>query len=139
MKPLLFFLSLIFLFSSCKRQVLYDEFDPVFKTGDSIAWSAKNLDQKAWSVDRGFTGKNIFWARTKVKLFSNTGGPVGLQIDAFGAYDIYWDGVKIGNNGKLGSPTSPEIPGTECQYFLIPDSLTQPGMHTVALRATQFS
>jgi hypothetical protein len=139
MKPLLFLLCLSFLFSSCKRQVWYDEFDPVFKTGDNTTWSAKNLDQKGWSVNRGFTGKNIFWARAKVKLSSSTGGPLGLQVDAFGAYEMYWDGVKIGHNGKLGSPSKPEIPGTECKYFLIPDSLAQPGMHTVALRATQFS
>jgi hypothetical protein len=139
MKPLLFYLFLIFLFSSCKQQVLYDEFDPVFKTGDSIAWSAKELNQQGWSGDRGFTGKNIFWARAKVKLLSKTSEPTGLQIDAFGAYEMYWDGVKIGLNGKLGSATSLEIPGTECKYFLIPDSLAKLGTHTVALRATQFS
>jgi hypothetical protein len=139
MKPVLFLLCLILLSASCKRQVLYDEFDPVFKTGDRIEWSAKKLDQQGWSQDRGFTGKNVFWVRANMKLLSNTGGPLGLQIDAFGAYEIYWDGVKIGSNGKLVSPNRPEIPGTECQYFLIPDSLSQLGMHKVALRATQFS
>ncbi len=104
-----------------------------------MAWSAKNLDQKGWSADRGFTGKNIFWARAKMKLISNSGGLLGLQVDAFGAYEIYWDGVKIGSNGKPGTIDKAEIPGTECLYFLLPDSLSALGMHTVALRATQFS
>lgn len=139
MKPAYFLLFFAILCTSCKRQVFYDEFDPVFKTGDSIKWSVKNLDQKRWSVDRGFTGKNIFWVRANVKLISNAGGRLGLQVDAFGAYEIYWDGVKIGNNGKPGSINKPEIPGTECQYFLLPDSLSQPGLHTIALRTTQFS
>ncbi|WP_293304742.1 histidine kinase [Pedobacter sp. UBA5917] len=138
MKTAIFLLFFAILCTSCKRQVLYDEFDPVFKTGDSLAWSAKKFDEKGWSVDRGFTGKNIFWSRSNVKLISNSGGRLGLQIGAFGAYEVYWDGVKIGTNGKLGSPSQPEIPGTECKYFLLPDSLSQVGMHKVALRTTQF-
>jgi len=135
---LLFILSVV-LFCSCKRQVLYEEYDPLFKTGDNVAWAAKNLNETGWRKERGFTGRQVFWIREGTKLIANTGGALGLQVNAFGAYEIYWDGVKLGANGKPGSSTVDEIPGTEAIYLPIPDSLSKPGRHTVALRSTQFS
>ncbi|MDQ0641494.1 hypothetical protein QF042_005059 [Pedobacter sp. W3I1] len=138
MKRILLSVLLTILFCSCKQEVLYEEYDPVFKTGDNVAWSAKKLNETGWSKDRGFTGHHVFWVRADVKLISKPPKPLGLQVDAFGAHQVYWDGVKIGLNGKPGSPSSKEVPGTEAMCYLIPDSLSGPGMHKVALRSTQF-
>ena len=129
---------LAFQFCSCKKQVLYEEYDPIFKTGDDASWSAKNLEEKGWSKDRGLTANRVFWIRADTKLISKTDGALGLQVEAFGAYELFWDGVKIGVNGKPGSPMVREIPGTEATYYQIPDSLSKPGIHKIALRSTQF-
>lgn len=139
MKRILLFILLAVLFCSCKQQVFYETYDPVFKIGDQATWSAKILNEQGWSKEPNFTGRHVFWSRLDVKLLSRTGGPLGIQVNAFGAYEFYWDGVKIGVNGKPGSKTVVEIPGTETMYYQIPDSLAKPGLHKVALRSTQFS
>ncbi|MBT2560271.1 histidine kinase [Pedobacter sp. ISL-68] len=139
MKRILLFILSVVLFCSCKRQVLYEEYDPIFKTGDDVAWAAKSLNETGWRQERGSTGRQVFWIREKTELIDNSGGALGLQIIAFGAYEIYWDGVKIGINGKPGSPIVDEVPGNETIILPVPDSLSKPGKHTVALRSTQFS
>lgn len=139
MKRILLFILPAIFFISCKPQILYEEYDPIFKTGDNVAWIAKNLNETSWQKDRGFTGRQVFWVRKKTQLIANGGGALGLQVNAFGAYEIYWDGIKIGTNGKPGSPGIDEIPGTETIMLPVPDSLSKPGTHTVALRSTQFS
>ncbi len=131
---------MVILFCSCtQRQVSYEEYDPIFKTGDSPVWSKKDLNETSWTKDRGFTGREVFWIRAKTKLISNTGGALGLHVSAFGGYELYWDGIKIGANGKPGSPSVQEVPGTATRHYQIPDSLAKPGIHTIALRSTQFS
>ncbi|MBG6236807.1 hypothetical protein IWX76_003409 [Pedobacter sp. CAN_A7] len=139
MKRLFSFLLLAILCCSCKPDVWYEQDDPVFKTGDDAAWSAKNLDETGWSKDRGQTGRQVFWIRAQANLPAPVAGRQGVQVNAFGGYEIYWDGVKIGVNGKPGSATIQEIPGTETRYYLIPDSLSAPGAHTIAIRSTQFN
>ncbi|WP_227256300.1 histidine kinase [Pedobacter sp. MR2016-19] len=139
MKRLLPFIILAILFCSCKQQVFFEEHDPVFKTGDNPTWAAKNLDERDWLADRGFTGRQVFWIRAHAKLPSDIPGALGIQVNAFGGYEIYWDGIKIGTNGKPGSPEAQEIPGTETMYYPIPDSLSVPGAHTIAIRSTQFN
>lgn len=112
---------------------------PVYKTGDNSAWAAKNYDDKDWSKDRGNTAHNIFWSRTHLDLrqVENEALPLGLQIESFGAFEVYWDGVLIGNNGRIPQNGKPEVPGTESSYYRIPDNLITPGFHTVALRSSQ--
>lgn len=112
---------------------------PVYKTGDNSAWAAKNYDDKDWSKDRGNTAHNIFWSRTHLDLrqVENEALPLGLQIESFGAFEVYWDGVLIGNNGRIPQNGKPEVPGTESSYYRIPDKLITPGFHTVALRSSQ--
>ncbi|MFP3597173.1 histidine kinase [Chryseobacterium sp. SIMBA_029] len=112
---------------------------PVYKTGDDAAWAAKNYNDKDWSPSRGDTSDRIFWSRTHLDLrpVENDLPPLGLQIESFGAFEVYWDGVLIGRNGQLPKNGNPEIPGTESSYYRIPDHLISPGLHTVAMRSSQ--
>ncbi|PIF46684.1 sensor histidine kinase YesM [Chryseobacterium sp. 52] len=116
-----------------------DEPIPVYKTGDDMAWAAKNYNDKEWSQMRGNTSDRIFWSRTHLELgpIGNKQMPLGLQINSFGAFEVYWDGILIGKNGQLPKNGNPELPGTEGSYYRIPDSLISPGVHTVALRSSQ--
>jgi hypothetical protein len=112
---------------------------PVYKTGDDAAWAAKNYNDKDWSQSRGNTSDRIFWSRTHLDLrpVENDLPPLGLQIESFGAFEVYWDGVLIGRNGQLPKNGNPEVPGTESSYYRIPDHLISPGLHTVAMRSSQ--
>ncbi|WP_185194856.1 hypothetical protein [Chryseobacterium antibioticum] len=112
---------------------------PVYKIGDDMAWAAKNYPDQDWSETRGNTSDKIFWSRTQLDLrpVENDLRPLGLQIDSFGAFEVYWDGILIGKNGQLPKTGQSEIPGTECSYYRIPDHLISPGLHTIAMRSSQ--
>lgn len=144
MQRLLILLAIILMLSSCKQDDSYVQEQPVYRTGDNMLWAKTKANDNGWQNDRGDTGDKIFWVRSKIQLFRSPGGPLGLQIHAFGAFDVYWDGVFLGSNGHLPEPEIPgkgvpgkEVPGTESSIFLIPDSLSQPGNHQLALRSSQ--
>ncbi|WP_284461658.1 histidine kinase [Chryseobacterium sp.] len=137
MHNLLFLLTLL---SALTRPVIRTEEPiPVYKTGDNKAWAAKDYDDKDWSQTRGNTRDRIFWSRTHFELrpVENELKPLGLQIQSFGAFEVYWDGVLIGHNGQLPQHGKPEMSGTESSYYRVPDHLISPGFHTVALRSSQ--
>jgi hypothetical protein len=137
MHNLIFLLTLLSLLST---PIIRNE-DPVplYKTGDDMAWAAKNYNDKDWSEKRGNTSGHIFWSRTYLDLgkVENELKPLGLQIESFGSFEVYWDGVLIGKNGKLPKDGKSEQPGTESSYYRIPDHLISPGLHTVAMRSVQ--
>ncbi|NIF06649.1 regulator [Chryseobacterium sp. Tr-659] len=112
---------------------------PLYKMGDNITWASKDYDDKDWSQTRGNTADKIFWSRTHFELrqVEEELKPLGVQIQSFGSFEVYWDGILIGRNGQLPQNGKPEIPGTESSYYRVPDQLTTPGFHTVALRTSQ--
>lgn len=112
---------------------------PVYKVGDNETWAAKSFNDKDWSAIRDNTASQIFWSRTHLDLRQVENGllPLGLQIESFGAFEVYWDGMFIGRNGQIPMKGKPEIPGTERSYYSIPDSLIKPGIHVVAMRSSQ--
>lgn len=132
---------LLFLFFSWLNTSVIRNEDPlpVYRTGDNGAWAAKHFNDKDWSSYRGNTSGRIFWSRTQLDLrhVENELLPLGLQIESFGAFEVYWDGVSIGRNGQIPKKGKPEIPGTESSYYRIPDSLIKPGLHVVAMRSSQ--
>ena len=61
-----------------------------------------------------------------------------LYVSLLGSSYAYWDGVLIGENGKVGESKQSEVPGILHHSFLIPDSLMQPGNHQVELLVSNF-
>ena len=114
---------------------------PVYRTGDDPTWAAKDYNDKNWSQTRGNTADKVFWSRTHLDIRQAESElfPLGLQIESFGAFEVYWDGVLIGRNGWVLGNGKPERPGTESSYYHIPDHLVTPGPHTIAMRSSQFS
>lgn len=104
-----------------------------------MSWAAKNYNEKYWSTFRGNTSDKIFWSRTHldIRQIESELTPLGLQIESFGSFEVYWDGVLIGKNGQLPKNGNPEQPGTESSYYRIPNNLISPGLHTVAMRSSQ--
>ncbi|HEX8329674.1 MAG TPA: histidine kinase [Hymenobacter sp.] len=125
--------------ASCRpSDTLYDLDDVLYRTGDDPRWATRQYNDAGWHAARDTTHRGVFWVRRKVMLMQcDTTQPLGLQLRAFGAFEVYWDGTLISRNGQLGSSARPEVPGTEISYHLVPDSLAGPGLHQLALRATQ--
>ncbi|MBE9601241.1 histidine kinase [Pedobacter sp. MC2016-24] len=125
---------------SCKSEVRFQASSPVFKTGDDLKWANKHHDDNSWKTDRDNKRDEVFWTRYHISLNSKTevNKHLGLEVYAFGAFEVYWDGVKIGENGKFLLEASREVPGTYRSCYLLPDSLNSPGLHLLALRGTQY-
>lgn len=115
----------------------YEDKDPVYHTGNNYQWAETYYIDHDWRTERGQTGEEIFWSRTQISLKKVPSGTIGVQIMAFGAFDVYWDGVLIGSNGRVASKGHSEIPGTETSYFMIPEALSRTGKHLMALRISQ--
>ncbi|MGD1046945.1 MAG: histidine kinase [Bacteroidota bacterium] len=54
------------------------------------------------------------------------------------AFEIYWDGTKIAQNGIIGINANNETPGTFNYDVLLPIRLTTPGKHTIILRISSY-
>lgn len=134
-------LAVIFLFSlaSCQTGIPVNIGAPLFKTGDDTAWASKNHADTTWNTAQGDTDDKIYWQRITIEILQPpaTAGALGLRINTFGAFDVYWDGEKIGSNGQVQTPAVREIPGTATSHYLIPTHLAGRGKHVLAVRKSQ--
>lgn len=123
-----FTIFLLLLFTSCKQYTEFVKSDVTYYKDDD-----KPHDYLGSSPD------SIFKVNIDVDLYKreNPSAPLGLQINAFGAFDVYWDGVLVGSNGKMAKSGQSEVPGTEMTYYQIPEKLAGKGRHIVTITGTQ--
>ncbi|WP_433812603.1 histidine kinase [Flavobacterium johnsoniae] len=123
-----FTIFLLLLFTSCKQYTEFVKSDVTYYKDDD-----KPHDYLGSAPD------SIFKVNIDVDLYKreNPSAPLGLQINAFGAFDVYWDGVLVGSNGKMAKSGQSEVPGTEMTYYQIPEKLAGKGRHIVTLTGTQ--
>jgi hypothetical protein len=103
-----------------------------FKTGDDPAWASPSFDDSQWErlrVDRTYGRQGHFgyhgyaWYRRHIDFAqAGAGQKVALIVFPIGGYDawgepyeIYWNGVLMGREGKMP-------PGAEWRYRPPPDS-----------------
>ena len=139
----------ILLFTSCKYDIkqadisnrMYEDISEVsFKVGDDIDWASKDFDHSTWSTKKITPeGEEIFWIRKTIKIVKafDSLQTIGIGIHAFGAYEVFWDGVLIGKNGVPGNESTTEKTGTPTESFVIPNHLLELGNHSIALRMSQ--
>ncbi|MFD1605494.1 histidine kinase [Flavobacterium artemisiae] len=124
------FLTLLFLLllASCQHYNEYATTDVTY-----------NVDYDQQRPDLGKSENSIFKFKANVSIqkLGNNSEPLGLQINAFGAFDVYWDGVLVGKNGQMAKPGFAEKPGTETTFYQIPQQLSTVGNHVVTLIGTQ--
>ncbi|MBO9204328.1 MULTISPECIES: sensor histidine kinase [Niastella] len=81
---------------------------------------------------------NSLYARVNIDLKEkHFTTPLGVKVHSFGAFEVFWDGTRLGQNGIPGTPTRAEAPGTETSYYQVPDALSGLGKHVVELKGTQ--
>lgn len=104
---------------------------------DSLVFSEKEYDDSHWPIWGRVNGDSVFWVRSaSIMPKFDPGEPVGLRVVGTGAFEIYWDGIYLGNNGTLANGKNMEVPGKYVNNILLADSLAQPGEHVLALRCT---
>lgn len=123
-----FIVLVLLLFSSCKQYTEFIKSDVTYNVDDD-----KPQDFLGQSAD------SVFKVRIDVELLKreNISEPLGLQVNGFGAFDVYWDGVFVGSNGKMAKSGQAEVPGTEMTYYQIPENLADIGRHIVTVTGTQ--
>ncbi|WP_278021821.1 histidine kinase [Flavobacterium ginsengisoli] len=127
-KSYFFNVLLLSLFTSCNYYKEYVTTDVTYE-----------VDYDHQQMDWGKPDSSSFKFQTDVEIQkrNNTSESLGLQINAFGAFDVYWDGVLVGRNGQMAKSSRAEVPGTETSYYQIPKKLSNLGKHTVILIGSQ--
>lgn len=128
--------------SSCaEKPAIFKNHGTAFQLGDNPMWAKKVWNDGNWerTIKRIPEGE-IFWSRTRIDILkaSEEFRPYGLQIDAYGEYDIFWDGVLIGKNGNPGQEANLPPAGELWITFSIPTHLTTTGEHVLALRLSNY-
>lgn len=113
------------------------------KEGDDPRWAQPEWDDTDWASAgfwdlRARTG--IEWVRFRVRMGGDGRGglPGGIMMSTVRSYDIFWDGVKLGNNGVPGMNRETEEVGRVDEWFWIPAGLRGPGEHVVAIRTSSY-
>ncbi|NBC86905.1 MAG: hypothetical protein GVY25_12010 [Bacteroidetes bacterium] len=107
--------------------------------GDDPAWAAPDYNDHDWPTRRLYLAPDttgIHWIRVPVALGETAAQalPARVELAVLAASEVYWDGVRIGSNGRVGRTPAEEVQGTIHATFHIPDSLYTPGKHAIALR-----
>ncbi|WP_316751810.1 histidine kinase [Pedobacter gandavensis] len=139
MNRFILFVILLLSLASCKKEPNSLVTDLVYQAGDDKSWASPAYDDQNWAEARTNIKDGIYWARIPLQLLKdkNPDEHLGLKVNAFGAFEVYWDGIYIGKNGSIKQAGKEESPGTESTCFMIPDSLAGKGKHLVAIRASQ--
>ena len=107
--------------------------------GDDPRWAAPTFDDTNWPrrlLYRAPDTTGTYWIRVPVRLGAEAfeQRPARVELSALAAAEAYWDGVRIGQSGRVGTTQADEIPGTLRSRFHVPDALYTPGRHLIALR-----
>ncbi|MEO1049369.1 MAG: histidine kinase [Bacteroidota bacterium] len=120
---------------------MYKKHRSVYKIGDDAAWATKGLDDQTWKKKLAWVPDGqIYWTRTKIDILSAP-EPLslyGLQLEVYGEYELYWDGVLIGKNGNPGQEAELGPEGKLWVTFSIPAELTEKGEHILAIRSSLY-
>lgn len=108
-------IPLLFILSSCRSDIRYSTSDAVVNRKDTTFSAHIEVD----ILEKKFTS------------------PLGVLIHGFGAFAVYWDGIKLGQNGVPGSAKQAEVPGTETSHYQVPDTLSELGKHQVVVKGSQ--
>lgn len=102
------------------------------KTIPDSLWKSfePTLDEERYTQGNWLIKTNIF----VVDSLSDTQVAGLFPIYLVSAYEIYWDGVKIAQNGKIGINKTDEKAGSYNFNFAFPTNLVTKGNHTIIFR-----
>lgn len=119
------------------------------RMADSIAFKEYAYDDSAWATgpsgilwaNENGRGKGIRWFRKIIFIPEQLDSLQALAVyqrSIVCANDLFWDGRLISRNGKIGNSKDGEIPGASSRITIIPNSLSNPGKHVMALCVSNY-
>ncbi len=114
------------------------------KAGDDPAWARPDYDGAGWEsreIAGRFAGRGTFWLRKTVEVtgrFSESSPPTLAVYNLPSAFEVYWDGVLVGRNGRWGRDRGRELPGATRFLQVFSSGRAEPGAHLLALRISNF-
>ncbi len=135
------FLLVLLLVTACSQNPVYKKYKTVFKVGDQQEWAAKNWNDQGWKKHiRLIPDGQVYWLRTPIDILKSPESlhPYGIQLDVYGEYEVFWDGVLIGKNGNPGQESILPPEGKMWATFSIPTDLTEEGEHILAIRSSLY-
>ena len=106
-----------------------------YRIGDDARWAAPDWDDDDWDASSLYVPPDtaaVVWLRVGVEV--GEVDALGVNVSAVAAREVYWDGVLVGRAGRVGSDRAREVPGPIDALFPVPDSLSTPGAHLLAVR-----
>lgn len=144
MRSARFFLliGVFLLAASCEQKpAIFEEHATVFQIGDHPSWSKKVWNDSNWKRRLSVVPDGqIFWSRTRIAILTapEEFQSYVLEIDPYGEYEIFWDGVLIGKNGNPGQEAELPPEGELWLTYTIPSHLATEGEHVLALRLSNY-
>ncbi len=128
-------------FTDLPRELQYSE--GRFQAGDDPRWAQADWDDRSWRVSNYWdlpARAGVHWLRFRVRMGDQGQHriPGGVMTSTVIAYELFWDGVLVGNSGTPGMSRATEVPGRVDNWFSIPAHLSGPGEHVVAIRASSY-
>ena len=127
--------------ASCSQPPVFKKYETVFQLGDQQEWASKNWNDHNWEKNLPLVADGrVYWSRTKIDILKSPEPlhPHGLQLEVYGEYEVFWDGVLIGENGNPGQEAMLAPEGKLWATFSIPTHLTEKGEHLLAIRSSLY-
>ncbi len=137
--PCFLLVALMLLVTSCSQSPVFKEQETVYKIGDQPEWASKNWNDEDWGKRIAYVPDGqVFWSRAKIDILKTPEllHPYGIQLEVYGEYEVFWDGVLIGKNGNPGQEANLPPEGKLWTTFSIPTHLTEQGGHLLAIRSS---
>jgi hypothetical protein len=112
-----------------------------FKIGDNTQWSAKTFNDSNWTqLSKGLPViEHNYWVRIHLEVTDTSSiEQKAIFTSILGAYDIFWDDIKLKSNGVVGQKIEQEEPGAINFATPIPDKLWTSGQHVISLRISNY-
>ena len=113
--------------------------ETLWRAGDNKDWANPGVDETGWRSIAEFRGApvGVFWIRESIRLdhTADTDG-YALSFEGAGAFDAFFDGVRLGGSGLVGADFATERPGSTHFVLGLPASMATKGEHVLALRAS---
>ena len=140
-RSILCFIFTLLLLVSCEQAPVYKRYQSVYKLGDEPAWASQEWNDQDWEQYIALVPNGqVFWNRTRIDILKRPEPlhPYGLQLEVYGEYEVFWDGVLIGKNGNPGQEAALPPEGKLWVTYSIPTHLTAPGEHVLAIRSSLY-
>ncbi|MCX6165255.1 MAG: hypothetical protein NTU73_10440, partial [Ignavibacteriae bacterium] len=114
--------------------------------GDDSSFASPNFADSSWSpvntenFTTGNKGIHLYRKQLNFTGIQNDYDLISLALYYIpSAYELYWDETLIAVNGKVGSSEQSENPGNTIQKVILKREFTQPGIHTVAIKCSNYN